>query len=189
MHLFRRFFSLLLGAGCLVSVQPALAKTTSIRIGKQLGLSYLPLIIAEHDHLIEKHARHQELQDKRVHRVFAAGDVLGGGGATILLFAANRVRVDHPGLNQALIGAVAEADRISETDRHRAAGIYLAAEKPSLSLEQVEALIGDPGTRYTTATRNVVQFAQFMARTGSIKNRPESWRDLFFPELLAAEGS
>jgi NitT/TauT family transport system substrate-binding protein len=335
-HLLRLALSVLLIAGFLASAFSASAQTLQLRIGKQLGLSYLPLIVAEHDKLIEKHARQLgleepkidwvqlgsaaalndailsgscdyvagastvltvlwdktrknmdvrgvvalgnfdyalnsanpavhgvadftdkdriavsgvklsvhaillqmaaakafgadqwdrldhltvsmshsdgmvalmsghseitahlttppfqdlELADKRIHRVFAASDVLGDGGATILLFAANRVRQDYPKLNQALIEAVREADQIINTDRHRAAEIYLAAEKPSLGLAQVEALLNDPGTRYTAAPRNIVQFAQFMARTGTIRNRPETWQELFFPDLDVAEGS
>ena len=29
-----------------------------------------------------------------------------------------------------------------------------------------------------------MKFAAFMARTGSIKTAPQSWQDLFFPELV-----
>jgi len=34
-----------------------------------------------------------------------------------------------------------------------------------------------------------MKYADFMHSIGSIKNRPASWRDLFFPEIHAAPGS
>jgi NitT/TauT family transport system substrate-binding protein len=34
-----------------------------------------------------------------------------------------------------------------------------------------------------------MKYAEFMARVGSIKAKPASWKDLFFPPLHAAAGS
>lgn len=129
-----------------------------------------------------------ELKDPRIHRVFAASDILGDGGATILLFAAKRTRAANPKLNQALIEAVTEAIDNINTDRKRAAAIYREAEKTSLSPELLDAILNDPGNRYSTVPRNTLQFAQFMAKTGVLKNSPTDWRELFFPELNVAGG-
>jgi NitT/TauT family transport system substrate-binding protein len=34
-----------------------------------------------------------------------------------------------------------------------------------------------------------MKYASFMAEVGSIKAKPESWKDLFFPEIHALPGS
>jgi NitT/TauT family transport system substrate-binding protein len=34
-----------------------------------------------------------------------------------------------------------------------------------------------------------MKYATFMARTGTIREAPADWKDMFFPELHAAQGS
>ena len=34
-----------------------------------------------------------------------------------------------------------------------------------------------------------MKYAEFMARVGTIKAKPASWKDLFFPPILGAAGS
>ena len=36
---------------------------------------------------------------------------------------------------------------------------------------------------------NTMKFARFMVTTGMLRSAPESWRDYFFPEIHAADGS
>jgi NitT/TauT family transport system substrate-binding protein len=55
----------------------AAAEVREVHIAKQYGLGYLPLIVAEEQHLIEKHARAAGLGDVKV-----TWATLGGGSAT-----------------------------------------------------------------------------------------------------------
>jgi NitT/TauT family transport system substrate-binding protein len=50
-------------------------------------------------------------------------------------------------------------------------------------------VLRDPDIRFTTTPENTEKYAEFMQEIGSIENRPESWRDLFFPEVHGAAGS
>lgn len=61
----------------LVSASPAAAEVREVRIARQYGLGYLPLIVAEQQHLIEKHAKAAGLGDVKV-----TWATLGGGSAT-----------------------------------------------------------------------------------------------------------
>lgn len=65
-----------LTAAFMSHIVPAQAEVREIRLAKQYGLGYLPLIIMEEQHLIEKHAKAAGLGDVKV--VWAT---LGGGGA------------------------------------------------------------------------------------------------------------
>ncbi|HEY6838875.1 MAG TPA: ABC transporter substrate-binding protein [Geobacteraceae bacterium] len=56
---------------------PVRAEVKEVRIAKQYGLGYLPLIVMEEQHLIEKHARKAGLGDVKV-----TWATLGGGSAT-----------------------------------------------------------------------------------------------------------
>ena len=53
----------------------------------------------------------------------------------------------------------------------------------------VKAMLNDPAIVYTTAPQNVMKYVDFMFKIGAIKTRPESWKDLFFPEIHALPGS
>ena len=50
-------------------------------------------------------------------------------------------------------------------------------------------MLKDPSIKFTTTPENVEKYAEFMHAIGSIKNRPASWQDMFFPEIHAAPGS
>ena len=51
------------------------------------------------------------------------------------------------------------------------------------------AVLKDPAIKFTTTPENVMKYAEFMHGIGSIKNRPASWKDMFFPEIHGAPGS
>jgi NitT/TauT family transport system substrate-binding protein len=36
---------------------------------------------------------------------------------------------------------------------------------------------------------NTMKFADFMASVGTLKNKPASWKDYFFPEIHGEKGS
>ena len=50
-------------------------------------------------------------------------------------------------------------------------------------------MMNDPQVVFTTTPQNVMKYADFMARTGAIKVRPELWKDLFFPNVHGLPGS
>ena len=50
-------------------------------------------------------------------------------------------------------------------------------------------VLRDPDIRFTTTPENTQKYAEFMQEIGSIENRPESWRALFFPEIHDATGA
>ena len=57
------------------------------------------------------------------------------------------------------------------------------------SVNEIVEVLNDPHVKFTTTPENVMKYATFMHDVGSIKNRPSSWKDLFFPEIQGAPGS
>jgi NitT/TauT family transport system substrate-binding protein len=51
------------------------------------------------------------------------------------------------------------------------------------------ALLKDPSVKFTTTPENIMKYAEFMQSVGSIKRRPDSWKDLFFAEAQTTPGS
>jgi NitT/TauT family transport system substrate-binding protein len=69
------------------------------------------------------------------------------------------------------------------------AALWIKAEKSRLPQEFVERLVRDPENVFTTVPQNVMKYAEFMHRTGSAREKPGSWQDLFFPDIHAVAGS
>ena len=72
----------------------------------------------------------------------------------------------------------------------KAAEIYLAMTKEKRStLDEMEKMVSDPDVDYTTTPINVMKFIDFMNLAGTVKKKPGSWKDLFFPTAYALPGS
>jgi NitT/TauT family transport system substrate-binding protein len=132
---------------------------------------------------------YQELADPRVHRVVNSFDVLGGPATFNVVWAAKKFHDANPLVNRAFLAALGDAVELIKTDPHRAAEIYLKAEPQKMSLEYVEQMLKDPENIFTMVPQNTMKYADFMARIGVMENRPQSWQDLFFPEIHDLPGS
>jgi NitT/TauT family transport system substrate-binding protein len=53
----------------------------------------------------------------------------------------------------------------------------------------VGGVVSGPQVRWTLAPENTMKFANFMHYVGIIKVAPNSWQDLFFPEVHHLKGS
>jgi NitT/TauT family transport system substrate-binding protein len=53
----------------------------------------------------------------------------------------------------------------------------------------MEKMVTDPDVDYTTTPINVMKFVEFMNLAGTVKKKPASWKDLFFPTAHAMPGS
>jgi NitT/TauT family transport system substrate-binding protein len=51
------------------------------------------------------------------------------------------------------------------------------------------AIMTGPDLEFTKTPSRVGPVLDFMARIGSLKSRPESWKDVFFPEAQGLPGS
>ena len=50
-------------------------------------------------------------------------------------------------------------------------------------------ILDDPDSRFTTTPVGVAHYAEFMQRVGTLKNKPASWKDVFFPTVQNRPGS
>ena len=59
---------------------------------------------------------------------------------------------------------------------------------PAGVFDDVVALISVPGFDFTKVPKKSFKFAEFMHRIGALKSKPESWKDLYFPEAHGLPG-
>jgi NitT/TauT family transport system substrate-binding protein len=131
----------------------------------------------------------QELARPGVHTVVNSYDVLGGQSTFNLVWCTTKFYEQNPKLVQAFIAALNEAEASINKDKHAAALAYLRIAKDKSSVDEIEKMISSPDVQFTTTPHNTVKYADFMSRTGLIKTKPASWKDLFFPTAQSQQGS
>jgi NitT/TauT family transport system substrate-binding protein len=117
-----------------------------------------------------------------VRRLMTSTDILGGPFTFNLVATTSKFRSDNPKLYKAFLDALNEATAIVNKDKQFAAETYLRVSKEKTPVEDILALLNDPENRFTTQVSAVEPMIQFMARTGSFKNKPASAKELLFPE-------
>jgi NitT/TauT family transport system substrate-binding protein len=123
-----------------------------------------------------------------LHRVFNSVDLLGN--ITLdMTYTSRRFFEANPKLCAAFIAAMNEANALIANDKRRAAEIYLAVSKQKSSPDEVLRILSDPNSKFSTIPDGTMRYAEFMSRVGTIKAKPASWKELFFPTLHALPGS
>jgi NitT/TauT family transport system substrate-binding protein len=133
--------------------------------------------------------QYQQLKQPGIHTVLNSYDVLGGPATFNLVWTTSKFRSENPKLYGAFVQALDDAIAFINRDKRAAAEAYLRISKDKDSLDNILAMLNDPQIVYTTTPQNVMKYVGFMLKTGAIKVRPESWKDLFFPNAQALPGS
>jgi NitT/TauT family transport system substrate-binding protein len=140
-------------------------------------------------HLTSPPFMFQELDDKRVHTVLNSYDVLGGPHTFNVLTTTKAFHDNNPKTYAAVFAALEEAVTYINKNKKAAAEIYRSASKTKESLDDLVKEVNQPSLSYTTTPLNITKFSDFMYRTGTIKTKPNSWKDLFFPNVHGKQGS
>ena len=124
---------------------------------------------------------YQELKAPGVHVVLDSTDVMGGPASITVIFGTTKFNDANPKLMAALTAALGEATDLIVSDKRAAAEIYLKATREKLSVDELVAMLNMPGFEFTLAPHGTLKYAEQMFKTGVIKTRPASWKDVFFP--------
>jgi NitT/TauT family transport system substrate-binding protein len=130
-----------------------------------------------------------EAQKPGIHTVLSSYDVLGGKTTSTMVWCTSKFRHDNPKAFAAILAAIKEATGIINADKRAAAELYLRMTGAKQSVDSLVAILADPDIEYTLTPQKVKQYADFMQQVGSIKVKPDSWKDMFFPEIYDLPGS
>jgi sulfonate transport system substrate-binding protein len=131
----------------------------------------------------------RERKDPRIHTILTSDDVMGGSTTFTMISTTSKFRQENPRVFAAVLKALEEANRMIAADKNMAADLLVTSEGGGLTREEIVEVLNDPHVKFTTTPENVMKYAEFMAGAGSLKNRPGSWKDLFFPEIHGAPGN
>ena len=133
----------------------------------------------------------QELKNPGIHTVLTSYDVMGGPATVNVIAATAKFRRENPKIYAAFLAALKEAIAMVEQDKRAAAQTYLRAAKISSSVGEVVDQLNDTKNPilFSMAPINVGKLSDFMYRVGTITTKPDSWKELFFPEDHDLNGS
>jgi NitT/TauT family transport system substrate-binding protein len=140
-------------------------------------------------HLGSPPFQYQELEQKGVHRVLNSYDVLGGPATFNVVWTTKKFHDENPKIYAAFVAALDDATAQINADKRKAAETYLRISKDKDSLEDILKMLNDPEIKYTTTPNNTMKYVDFMHKVGSIKAKPDSWKDMYFPNAQKLPGS
>ncbi len=133
--------------------------------------------------------QYQQLRRPEIHTVLNSYDVLGGPATFNLVWAGAKFVKENPKAYAAFVKALEEATATINGNRQAAAEAYLRISKDKDTPAEILAMLNDPKIVFTLTPQNIMKYVDFMAKVGSIKGKPDSWKDLFFPNAHNLAGS
>jgi len=130
-----------------------------------------------------------ELKKPGIHRVLNSYDVLGGPATFNVVWTSSKFHDNNPKVYAAFVKALDEAEAMVNNDRHAAAETYLRMTKDKSSVDDIVKMLEDPTMKFTTTPNNTMKYVDFMYKVGSIKAKPASWKEMFFPNIQSLPGS
>jgi NitT/TauT family transport system substrate-binding protein len=120
------------------------------------------------------------LDSGKAHKLASSEDAFGGRSSFLVLGGTKKWIDANPKLIPVLVAAFQEAADYIRKDPKGAAEIYLKVE-PSKMLDEpkVEAMLKSMPDDFGIEVHAVKAYADFMGRTGGLKNVPASWSDVF----------
>jgi NitT/TauT family transport system substrate-binding protein len=102
--------------------------------------------------------------------------------------ATSKFKTDNPKLFAAFVAGMKEATDIINADKRKGAEIYLKVSGEKTTVDEIMEVLADKDIVYNNRVGGIRAFVDFMAKTGSLRNPPANWRDMFFPEAFAGAG-
>jgi ABC-type nitrate/sulfonate/bicarbonate transport system substrate-binding protein len=133
--------------------------------------------------------QYQQLEKPGIRTVLNSTEVFGGTHTFTVAWTSTQFRDKNPALYKALVAAFEEATEMLNRDVKPAAQYWIDDVKSKLTVERVAEIASGKDVKWTMVPESTLKYAEFMHAVGSIKIKPASWKDLFFPEVYALPGS
>ncbi|MBM3598297.1 MAG: ABC transporter substrate-binding protein [Alphaproteobacteria bacterium] len=132
--------------------------------------------------------QYQQIETGKARKVLSNFDVLGGPVTFNSAYTTTKFREENPRSYTALFDALVEAHEFIQKRRDDAVKIYIAEEQSKLSVDFINRMLG-PELSHTIVPLNTIKYAEFLHRIGSLRNKPASWKDYYFPDVHGVQGS
>lgn len=132
--------------------------------------------------------QYRQVKNPNIHRILTSTDLFDEPLSFNVIAATAKFRQENPKLYGAFLAALKEATDFINADKRRAAEIYLKVSNDKTPVADIMEVLADPAIQYTTKVGGIQSFVSFMAKVGTLKNPPASWKEMFFPEAFGTGG-
>lgn len=124
----------------------------------------------------------RELERPGFHLVTSSMDIVGPINFNVVA-ATTKFYNANPKAYNAYLAALKEATDTINKDKRAAAELYIRVTKDKSSVDDILKIMTSPGNEYNFGQTpdGDMRIIEFMHKIGSIKVKPESWKDLLFP--------
>jgi NitT/TauT family transport system substrate-binding protein len=122
------------------------------------------------------------------HVVADSREIFGGPLTQITLLATKQTKDKDPVLFKAVANALEESIKVANADKRAAAVLWKKAQAASESVDDLVALLDDPGFEFTSQPHRIAYFAAFLNRIGTMKAKVGDWKDLFWETAYKQQG-
>jgi NitT/TauT family transport system substrate-binding protein len=126
-----------------------------------------------------------ELENPGIRTVLSSADVVGRMNFSVL-YSTVKFRDANPKTYAAVLTAFREATDWINQDKRGAVELYLRVSKSKDTVDHTLKLLTDAD--FTITPHGFTKFSSFMYKVGTLKVKPDSWKDVFFPEVHALPG-
>ncbi len=133
---------------------------------------------------------HREIKEKNIRTIQTTSDVMGGSTTFTMISTTERFQKANPKVFSAFLAALKESMQMIAADKPGAAKVLLASMGgKGWEIDELVAILDDKDIKYTTESENLMKYAEFMHSIGTLRNKPTSWKEMFFPELHNQNGN
>ena len=127
----------------------------------------------------------QELELKRpgVHTVLDTFDILGAPSTFNVVWASSGFVDSNPAIYAAFTTALDTAIATINADKKAAAKTYVRLSNDPRDLALITDIMENPRNTFTTTPQSIGRYIDFMARTKTIRQGTDNWKDLFFANV------
>jgi NitT/TauT family transport system substrate-binding protein len=130
-----------------------------------------------------------QLENPKVHTVATSFELAGGPTTYTVAYTSAKFRDKNPKLYRAVYDALVEAtDRVA-ADIRTASRYWIEDSDSKLTVDFVAAAGSGKDVKWTSVPQETLKQAEFMVDVGTIKVKPKSWKEYFFPEAYGLPGS
>ena len=130
------------------------------------------------------------MESGKVHMVLNSDDVMDPKASLSVLYGTSKFHDGNPKLYAATAAALEAAFDFIRDHPHEAAEIYIAREPQKHDLAWIEKMINDRTLlRYGSTPRGFQKYAEFMFAAGTLKSKPDTWKDLCWENMWGKDGS
>ena len=133
--------------------------------------------------------QYQEVGRPGIRTILSNYEILGGPATFNVVWSTAKFRDANPKTYAAFVAAFEEATATINRDKRAAAELYKRMSGTKETVEELLKMMEDPLVEYTLTPKSIMKTAEFMAKVGTIKEKPSSWKDLFFPNVHGLQGS